>query len=490
MTPETTSAVPHPDVLTAAGNIDLTSVSDLPPELEIENLRRRGIDILRIKWSTGTSEKKSWLQRIGIGRPANSTPPKFILTFADRQVTLATPASRISAGHDTVFRYDDVVSVEKVGGNGKSKFVININARARNLTLGAELTETGLNWLRDRILLEVAGLVWKPIFNVGKRTTRITSNPDTEPYRNWTNFDNRLVRIFVEEAAPQVRSLEVAVANADWATARQRAHWLKSSSAAIGAVQLSELCQRLEIDVDTRDYTRVEALMPHISAGYGKVTSAYLRSTYVDETAAADAALSKVATVDSEPIDAEPQASKPECQPAAVDQSLAGVAVLLVEDSRVNQEVALECLREAGCKVTVASDGREAVDVCVGTTFDVILMDCQMPGIDGFEATRMIREVESKAMRPKTPIVALTANALRDDRGACLAAGMNDYLSKPFVDAELLEAIERWRNGINRKEAGSASAQVDQDAVASAEVAAVTAATAEAAPREAELAMA
>ena len=119
--------------------------------------------------------------------------------------------------------------------------------------------------------------------------------------------------------------------------------------------------------------------------------------------------------------------------------------VLLAEDNIVNQEVARECLVGAGCAVTVVDNGRDAVEAWRDGAFDVILMDCQMPEMDGFEATAEIRAEESRAeSRGHTPIIAVTANALDEDRKRCLAGGMDDYLSKPFDRAALVATLARW----------------------------------------------
>ena len=116
--------------------------------------------------------------------------------------------------------------------------------------------------------------------------------------------------------------------------------------------------------------------------------------------------------------------------------------VLLVEDNPVNQAVAIGMLDALGCHVTVAADGREAIDSLAVAQFDAVLMDCQMPVMDGFEATRAIRSREGFGAR--LPIIALTANAVSGDRERCLAAGMDEYLSKPFRLEQLSDVLGRY----------------------------------------------
>jgi CheY-like chemotaxis protein len=113
------------------------------------------------------------------------------------------------------------------------------------------------------------------------------------------------------------------------------------------------------------------------------------------------------------------------------------LSVLLVEDNMVNRTLALEMLQRLGCDAMHAGNGVEALDALEKQEFDVVLMDCQMPVMDGFIATRKLRERETARKKESTRVVALTANALAGDREACLAAGMNDYLAKPFTLAQL-----------------------------------------------------
>ena len=118
--------------------------------------------------------------------------------------------------------------------------------------------------------------------------------------------------------------------------------------------------------------------------------------------------------------------------------------VLLVEDNLTNQKVALGILRKLGLTGDVASNGAEALLAVEYNPFDLILMDVQMPVMDGLEATRKIRASTSSAINPQIPIIAMTAHALASDRERCFAAGMNDYLTKPVNPAKLAETIARW----------------------------------------------
>ena len=117
--------------------------------------------------------------------------------------------------------------------------------------------------------------------------------------------------------------------------------------------------------------------------------------------------------------------------------------VLVVEDNAVNQLVAVKHLEKLGIEAELVSDGEKAVRALRAADYDIVFMDCQMPVMDGYEATRVIREAEAKTQR-HTPIVAMTANAMPGDMEKCLEAGMDDYLSKPVKQADLQKKIEEW----------------------------------------------
>lgn len=117
-----------------------------------------------------------------------------------------------------------------------------------------------------------------------------------------------------------------------------------------------------------------------------------------------------------------------------------GARILLAEDEPINQTLAVIVLEEAGYEVTPVHDGKEAIDCWTRESFDCILMDLQMPRMDGYQAVRIIRELE-REMGCRTPIVAMTAHALREDRDKCLRCGMDDYLAKPFDREQLMQII-------------------------------------------------
>jgi two-component system sensor histidine kinase/response regulator len=129
-----------------------------------------------------------------------------------------------------------------------------------------------------------------------------------------------------------------------------------------------------------------------------------------------------------------------------------GARVLVVEDNAVNQEVATGILETMGCRIVTAPNGRTAVRLFAQERFDVILMDCEMPVMNGIDATRRIRDIEAMAgalpdsgqTRQRTPIIAVTAHALNEVRETCLAAGMDDFLVKPFDEQQMAETLLRW----------------------------------------------
>lgn len=125
----------------------------------------------------------------------------------------------------------------------------------------------------------------------------------------------------------------------------------------------------------------------------------------------------------------------------AAREALEGARLLLVEDNLVNQEMVRELLGHAGIRVDVAGNGAEALEMLAGHSYDGVLMDCQMPVMDGFEATRQLRRRPGGA---DLPVLALTANTMAGDQDKCLAAGMNDHIAKPIDVSQLFLTLHRW----------------------------------------------
>ncbi|MDD4447021.1 MAG: ATP-binding protein, partial [Methanothrix sp.] len=120
------------------------------------------------------------------------------------------------------------------------------------------------------------------------------------------------------------------------------------------------------------------------------------------------------------------------------------IRILVAEDNPVNQKVAQCMLKKIGLRADVVANGKEAIHALQIIPYDLVLMDCQMPEMDGFEAARVIRQKGSKALNPRIPIIAMTAATMRGDREKCIQVGMSDFIAKPFQKRELAKTLAKW----------------------------------------------
>ena len=136
-----------------------------------------------------------------------------------------------------------------------------------------------------------------------------------------------------------------------------------------------------------------------------------------------------------------PSAPKPAATVIGPSEIASGLRILLAEDNPVNQMVGVKQLKKLGCVVDVVKNGLEAVEAWQKGKYQAILMDCEMPELDGYEAARKIRELETAQNLSPVRIIAMTAHAMQGDRDRCLAAGMNDYVARPVESKALKEAL-------------------------------------------------
>lgn len=136
-------------------------------------------------------------------------------------------------------------------------------------------------------------------------------------------------------------------------------------------------------------------------------------------------------------------------QISAQNEKMNKFRILIAEDNEINQKVIRIILEKYGYDFKFARNGEEALELYYLDDYHLVLMDCQMPKIDGLQACRKIREFESLRQKTRCPIVAMTANAMKGDREKCMEAGMDDFLSKPFRSQDLIQMIVIWSEQIS-----------------------------------------
>jgi len=217
-----------------------------------------------------------------------------------------------------------------------------------------------------------------------------------------------------QNAQKNVQQIEEALKQNDLKTAERAAHSLKGASMQFGAASLGSIAAEIEALARNKEPDSAKALL------------AKLKNT---QQQAAHAMLQQLGIA-------------AETAPPDSRQTLG--RVLIVDDNLTNQEVACGMLVKRGLHTDIATNGQEAIKMLSASTYDLIFMDCQMPVMDGFDATRHIRNPQSPTKNSMTPIIAMTANTTKADRDQCLAVGMNDYISKPVNAQQLQQLLDKW----------------------------------------------
>ena len=252
------------------------------------------------------------------------------------------------------------------------------------------------------------------------------------------NVVHKCITTYLTDAQHLSAALQRSITEGDNATLREVAHSLKSSSAQVGARRLAELCKDLEQLARAQAVAQALPLLPTIQTVYEDSIQAL--KAIIQAPSLATPATPRVAA--GLVMDNRPAASQ-----VHLGQHATAPVILLVEDNPVNQQVALTILEDMGYRIDVAENGRIGLEALARRSYALVLMDCQMPEMDGFAATRAIRARESVLSVGQgihIPIIAVTANTQPGDREQCLAAGMDDFLGKPYSQEELRAAVQRW----------------------------------------------
>jgi two-component system, sensor histidine kinase and response regulator len=242
----------------------------------------------------------------------------------------------------------------------------------------------------------------------------------------------------------EVDSGPAALATLEQAAARGRPFQLALIDYSMPGMDGEELGRRIKADPELRQVALVMLTSMSTFGDAARMESAGF-AAYLSKPIKQSQLFDCIGTVIAAQPAAKPLASTRIITRHSIDRmrERSKVRILVAEDNLVNQKVAVRTLEKLGFRCEIAGDGRQALDALARTSFHLVLMDCQMPEIDGFEATRRIREKERNGAA-HMPIIAMTANAMAGDREQCLQAGMDDYIAKPFDAAELIRLIERW----------------------------------------------
>ena len=446
---------------------------EMPPQgVRIENLRRRGIDVMRFYLEVPSRGNQLlycvpfvlglsiiacsiyvlWLKLAGgvgaflllyfLKMDRSSLTKRWTLSLAPEYIGVIAETGKASTSYSKRIDFEDIKGVEVRRERGKSTTQLIINTQTEKIVVGHGLSKDLTKWLKNFLVLELAGLSWRPIFGVNRSQSKSRSVNKHNPLLLDHDLAIRLIDIFLLQAPEFIKELGEAVAARDADGIRKNAHWLKAASANVGAKHMSDQCQLMQLYAMDEEYSRIDILFEDIEAKSADVMNWLADIRQTAATTIAEADLSDVHPASrTAPQPGKPKATADE---EAGDGEIIDARILVVDDSEVSRLIAEDCLGQVVKHIAFAKDGGQALHELTRGDYDLILSDCEMAGIDGYEFARRMRDYERRTQQIPTPIIALTAHALKRDRARCIAAGMDDYLSKPFSYEELEGKVRKW----------------------------------------------
>ena len=271
-------------------------------------------------------------------------------------------------------------------------------------------------------------------------------------------FQLELVQGFIKEGATFITQAKEALAAKDWVTLANKAHQIKGASASIAVQSMSEIAADLHIQAKANKLEGVPELVTQLEQ------ILYRLKGHIDINSISVEDLRSTKEPTSEALSSGVNAHSSMKQSLTPDQEQdTSLKILLVEDTPINLKLVQHQVQLLGYQWESAENGQQALDKLVQDRYDIVLMDCQMPVMDGYQATQALRQREGKNRH--TVVIGMTAYAMQGDREKCLEAGMDDYLSKPVMIKDLKVMLERWSFVVKRNGHKQRSKSEDQSSL-------------------------
>jgi CheY-like chemotaxis protein len=272
-------------------------------------------------------------------------------------------------------------------------------------------------------------------------------------------FQLELVQGFIKEGATFIIQAKEALDAKDWVTLANKAHQIKGASASVAVQSMAEIAANLHTQVNTNTLEGIPELISQLDQILGRLKGHIdINSISVEDLRSTKEPTSEVPSSDMTPQSSKKQLSNPDREQGA------SLNILLVEDTPINLKLVRHQVHLLGHQSDAAENGQEALDKLAQNDYDIVLMDCQMPVMDGYTATQSLRRREGSGRH--IVVIGMTAYAMQGDREKCLEAGMDDYLSKPVMIKDLKVMLERWSFVVKRDSHKQKSKSEDQTSIA------------------------